>query len=73
VPGPEAPRDREAAFPGLAKALWLVLALWMCELLVFAAIRALGVVDGGAAVQAWVLATLLGTASCWPAGCPART
>ena len=60
MPGPEAPQVREGAFPGLGKALWLVLALWMCELLVFATIRSMGVIDAGATVQASVLATLLG-------------
>jgi len=64
VPGPEDPReraaDREAAFPGLGKSLWLVLALWMCELLVYATIRSMGLIDSGAGMQAGVLATVLG-------------
>ncbi|MFC5499603.1 CPBP family intramembrane glutamic endopeptidase [Caenimonas terrae] len=54
------PPDREAAFPGIGKALLLVLALWMCELLVFAAIRSAGWIDGGEPLQAWVFSALLG-------------
>jgi membrane protease YdiL (CAAX protease family) len=53
---------REEAFPGVASALWLMLALWMVEMLVHALLMASGQFSREERMASWVLAMVLGNA-----------
>jgi uncharacterized protein len=53
-------RGDDQGFPGLLRSLWLVLAVWMAEMLCFALLSASGQFQRGETMQAWVTASVLG-------------
>ena len=50
----------EDAFPGVGQAIWLVVAVWMAELLCVAVLDALGLFGRDERMQSWIIATVVG-------------